>query len=89
MNWHDLTSTLQRTLWYDISAEELALLSNAMYHKLNAGSYGTLVLFIEKLRGSRFALIAITSRYKLSKKSVIAAINEIPQEKNKDWRNGR
>ena len=90
MNWHDLATPLQRTLWYDITANELALLSNTLYHKLHTGSFGTLLIFVEKIHFQKYALVAITSRYKLTRQSVIDAINEIPQEKKKaDWRNGR
>lgn len=75
--------------WFDLTSNELALVTNTIYHSLENGEYRTVTLFIENIGRGKYALIAIVSRNKLRREEILKAIEEIPHSKTEDWRNGR
>lgn len=79
-----------KLIWFNLSINEVDLISNSVYKQLREGKYKVVLIFTERTGKNTYSLIAIVSRMKLNRKEVIKSIEEIPfYDVNKNnWRNG-
>lgn len=74
----------QKYYWFNLTIDEVALVSNSLYHDLHDGIIKSLLIYTD-IDKHTFSVIVVTSLIRLSKKEVLKALDEIPVTKTDEW----